>query len=258
MNDRGLRRLTKIIFAMLGRRPDAFGIVLEEGGWISIKELHQALMTEPGLPHITSKALRQFFLLYRPEKFECQEDRIRVKPEWQGPDLTIYRETIPPEVLYVTIRPKAHAYVIAHGLRPTGNKEWIVLSRDREIALRIGRRRDREPVMTEVLASKAYREGIVFRKAGDLLYLVDSLDPRWMNIPPPVHTRERGVRSGKVKADREKTPGIARPSEEIGGFVLRKTPAFYKQTTDRKGKRKRKVHNRGPEWKRERHPSHRA
>ena len=44
MDKQELRRMEKILFAMLGRHPDAFGIVLDEGGWFSIKELHQAVM----------------------------------------------------------------------------------------------------------------------------------------------------------------------------------------------------------------------
>ncbi|NIA08264.1 MAG: hypothetical protein GWP10_00445 [Nitrospiraceae bacterium] len=255
MSDIALKRLTKAIFAMLGRRPDAFGIVLDEGGWISIKELHQALMTEPGFPHITSKALSQFFPLYRPKNFEWQEDRVRVIPKSQSPDLTIYEEIIPSEPLYVTIRPKAHAHVIDHGLRPGGNKRWIVLSTDREMALRIGRRRDRKPIMVKVLASKACEAGVVFRKAGESLYLVDRLDPQWMNIPPLPSTQDRGSKeskSSKVKLDRKKTPDITRPLEQIGSFVLNKTPSYYQIAIDREKKRDRKIHDRGPKWKRNR------
>jgi putative RNA 2'-phosphotransferase len=248
MSDIALKRLTKAVFAMLGRRPDAFGIVLDRGGWISIKELHQVLITEPDLPHISSKALHQFFSLYRPERFEWQEDRVRVRPEWQSPDLTAYEETIPPERLYVTIRPKAHAYVIDHGLRPGGDKRWIVLSADREMALKIGRRRDRNPILVEVLASKACKTGIVFRRAGESLYLVDRLGPQWMNIPPLAPKQERHPkesRSDKTKLDVEKVP----TPEEIGGFVPRKMPSYYKKDLNKREKRYKKGHDRDPKWK---------
>jgi putative RNA 2'-phosphotransferase len=114
--------MEKILFAMLGRHPDAFGIVLDEGGWFSIKELHQAVMKETGFHHITPRDLTQFFSLFRPEKFEWKENFVRVKPELQSPDLTIYKEAIPPELLYVSIRPKAHAHVIARGLQSINNR----------------------------------------------------------------------------------------------------------------------------------------
>ena len=80
MDKQELKRLEKILFAMLGRQPDAFGIVLDEGGWVSIKELHQALMKEAGFSHITPRGLTQFFSLYRPEKFEWQENHVRPCP----------------------------------------------------------------------------------------------------------------------------------------------------------------------------------
>ncbi len=267
MDNRDLKRLVKAIFAMLGQKPDAFGIVLDEGGWISTKELHQALMAEQGFPHITSKALRQFFPLYRPEKFEWQEDRVRVRPEWQSPGLTIYKRIVPPEPLYVTIRPRAHAHVIAHGLRPGGNKRWIVLSTDKEMALRIGRRRDRDPIVAEILVLKACKAGLVFRRAGDLLYLVQELDPQWMNIPPlpSIHEKDkhpRGPKSRNIKPSAEKTPpkGSATPLEQIGGFVLRRTSSHYRGPIDidKERGRDKKIRGHSPKWKKDRHAKKRS
>ncbi|MBE9541131.1 MAG: hypothetical protein IMF01_02335, partial [Proteobacteria bacterium] len=176
MDKRELKRLEKILFAMLGRQPDAFGIIMDEGGWLSIKELHQALMKETGFSHITPRGLTQFFSLYRPEKFEWQENHVRVRPELQSPDLTIYKEATPPELLYVSIRPKAHAHVIAHGLQSSNNKKWIVLSTEKEMALKIGKRRDKDPIIAEIMALKSNKAGVVFRRAGKGLYLVESLD----------------------------------------------------------------------------------
>ncbi|MDL1958367.1 MAG: hypothetical protein LWX01_00540 [Deltaproteobacteria bacterium] len=260
MDKRELRRLEKILFAMLGRRPDAFGMVLDEGGWFSIKELHQAVMKETGFPHITPRGLTQFFSLYRPEKFEWQENHVRVRPELQGPDLTIYKEATPPELLYVTIRPKAHAHVIARGLQSINNKKWIVLFTEKEMALKIGIRRDRDPIIAEVIALKSNKVGVVYRRAGKLLYLVESLDPQWMNIPPlpPVREKDRykESKSSDSKPGGKKIPkGSAPPLEQIGAFVLRNMPSYHTVSSE-PGKRNRnnkKSRNRDPEWKRTRH-----
>ncbi len=249
--------MEKILFAMLGRQPDAFGIVLDKGGWVSIKELHQALMKESGVSHITKRGLTQFFSLYRPEKFEWQENHVRVRPELQGTDLTIYKEATPPELLYVSIRSKAHAHVIARGLQTSSNKKWVVLSTEKEMALRIGMRRDKDPVIAEVMALKSNKAGVVFRKAGKVLYLVEGLDTQWMNIPPlpPVREKDkhREPKSGEAKPVGKKIPkGIAPRLEQIGAFVLSDTPSHIVSSYLDKTNKKKKSRDRDPEWKKAR------
>ncbi|OPL16218.1 MAG: hypothetical protein AVO38_09140 [delta proteobacterium ML8_D] len=260
MDKRTLKRLDKTLFAILGQQPDAFGIVLDKGGWISIKEVHRALNEETGMSHITQRCLIQFFSLYKPEKFECKEKCVRVKPELQRPDLTIYNEARPPELLYVSIRPKAHAHVIARGLQSSNNRTWVVLSTEKDTALKIGRRRDRDPIIAEIKALKSSEAGVVFRKAGKDLYLVEGLDVQWMNIPslPPVRDRDKRKASkfSEEKLDRKKTPEKSAPLlEKIGAFVLRDTPSHVIFSESDKKNRNRKFRDREPEWKKARRSS---
>lgn len=262
MDKRGVKRLEKVLFSILGRQPDVFGLIPDEEGWISIKELYHALISEPGFPRVTPRGLNQFFSLYRPEKFECRNNLVRVKPEYQKPGLIRYNEdALPPECLYVNIRPKAHRHVIANGLRSSADKKWVVLSRSREMALRIGKHRDRDPVIAEVRALKASNAGVVFKKAGDTLYLVEGLDTQWMNIPylPPAPEEKkspdasgpgRESRPGK----RNDSKGRAWPLEEIGGFVVRKIPSSSTKSSEidkKRGKNKRSRSS-DPEWKKAR------
>ncbi|MEA1866514.1 MAG: hypothetical protein U9N19_00195 [Thermodesulfobacteriota bacterium] len=254
MDKRKLKRLEKTLFAMLGRQPDAFGIVLDEGGWISIKEIHPTLMKEAGFPHITLRSLTQFFSLYRPEKFEWQGNHVRVKSELQSPDLTVYEKATPPELLYVSIRPKAHAHVIARGLQPNNNKKWVVLSTKEEVALRIGRLRDRDPVIAEVMALKSNKAGVVFRRAGKVLFLVEGMDPQWMNIPslPPVREKDKHRKpkfGGAGPVGKKTQKGIAPRLEQIGAFVLHDTPSHIVSSEIDKRKKNKKSRNRDPEWK---------
>jgi putative RNA 2'-phosphotransferase len=263
MDKRELKRLEKILFAMLGRQPDTFGLVLNGGGWVSIKELHQALMKETGFSHITHRGLAQFFSLYRPEKFEWQEKHVRVKPELQSPDLTIYKESKPPELLYVSIRPKAHAHVITRGLQTSNKKGWVVLSTEKEVALKIGRRRDKDPVIAEVMALKGSNAGVVFRRAGRVLYLVEGLDPQWMNIPPlpPVGEKDKHKepRSSEARPVGKKIPkDIAPRLDQIGAFVLRDTPSHMVSSGLDKAKKNKKYRDRDPEWKKVRRRRNRA
>nr|HDN01142.1 hypothetical protein [Deltaproteobacteria bacterium] len=254
MDKRALKRLEKILFVMLGRRPDAFGIVLDKGGWLSIKELHRALDEETGMSHITPRGLIQFLSLYKPEKFEYQENYVRVRPESQRPDLTIYNEAKPPELLYVSIRPKAHGHVMAHGLQSSVNKKWIVLSTEKEMALKIGKRRDKHPIIAEISALKSNEAGVVFRRAGKAIYLVEGMDVQWMKIPapPPVKEKDKRKKSklSKARPDSRKIPGGDAPLlEKIGAFVLRDTPSHIISSGLDKKNRKGKFGDRDHAWK---------
>ena len=134
-----------------------------------------------------------------------------------------------------------------HGFQENKDKKWVVLSTTKEMALSIGRRRDRDPIMAEVRALKAYRGGVVFRMAGDLLYLVKSLEPRWMNIPPlpcelekkgPVsaHTPGRMAEFGRKKGLKDEA---SISIGQVGSFILGDMPPDYMELSETVKKRRK-------------------
>jgi putative RNA 2'-phosphotransferase len=90
---------------------------------------------------------------------------------------------------------------------------YLVLSPDREMALRIGRRRDQKPVLLEITAVSAREAGISFYPFGNL-YLADQIPARFIN-GPPVSKEHMKIPERK----REKTPE-RRADFEAGTFVL--------------------------------------
>jgi hypothetical protein len=156
-------------------------------------------------------------------------------------------------MLYVCIRPKAHAHILANGLRPSGTDKWIALSTTKDMALRIGRRRDHAPIMAEVMARKACKTGIIFRRSGDFLYLVDGLGPEYLGLPalPKTKNTERDKTAGPLLIGKQAVAGSSPPLERPGGFILRDRPSTH---PDNHGDRKKRKgsRNRDPEWKQER------
>jgi putative RNA 2'-phosphotransferase len=66
----------------------------------------------------------------------------------------------------------------------------IVLSPARDMALRIGRRRDQKPIMLEVMTGPAQEQGIFFYTFGDL-YLAKEIPVNFISGPPvPEEIRE--------------------------------------------------------------------
>ena len=74
---RQLESLARMLTYILSHRPDEFGLVLSEEGFIPIKHLLQALGAEPGWGFVRRYHLDQLAGLMSPPAFEVVEDRIR-------------------------------------------------------------------------------------------------------------------------------------------------------------------------------------
>ncbi|MBW2164454.1 MAG: hypothetical protein JRF43_08500, partial [Deltaproteobacteria bacterium] len=92
---------------------------------------------------------------------------------------------------------------------------------------------------------------------GKGLYLVESLDPQWTNIPPLPPVREKDkhkeLKPSEAKPGGKKIrKGIAPRLEQIGAFVLRDTPLHIVSSGLDKRNKNKKSRDRDPEWKKAR------
>ncbi len=107
------------------------------------------------------------------------------------------------------MRRRAHPVVMEKGLAAMEGK-YIVLSSDRHMAERIGRRRDQKPVVLEIMAASAQEAGVAFYAFGHL-FLTDQVPSRYIN-GPPVSKKDR-----KIPERKREERG---PDFEAGTFVL--------------------------------------
>ena len=258
MDKKQRNRLEKILFSLLGKAPGSFITILDEEGWLSVKEIHRILASVKDSGPLTPAGIRQFVDLYQPEKFELRNNRIRVRPEYMDPDLLIMEYVSPPDKLYVPVRPKAHSHVLKKGLIPPSNKSWIILTTDNESAMTMGRRRDKEPLIGEVSCAIAENMGVCFFRADGPLYLAERLPMECLNLPPLPEEQEHG----KVSKDRDRRKeGGDTVDEKVkpvqsqvmpGSFFPDAPPSFIKKEGKKRKGRKRK-----PSWKDERHKAKR-
>lgn len=227
MDKRHRKQLGKLIFAILARNPFEYGIVPEEGGWVKLKDLHWALMQTGAFRHISVAGLQQFFELFRPAKMEIKQKYVRALPEFHAPGFLEFPVAMPPDILHLPVRPRAHAHVLSRGVMPAGNTKWIVLWTEEDMAVRTGRRRDRESLIAHVRTTYAMKHGAVFHEAGGCIYLAQWLEPQWLELPPLPETKEKPSekynRNGESEADR---PGLNR-EKMPGSFMPEQLPAWY-------------------------------
>ena len=241
MDRRNRKRLTKLIFAILARNPFEYGLVPDVQGWVKVKDLHWALMQAGEFRSLSVKGLQQFFDLYRPDRMEICGKHVRVLPEFHAPDLLYFPQASPPQVLYMAVRPKAHAHVLKRGMRPAGEMKWILLCPEREQALTLGRRRDSEPLVAVIRTGIALSHGAVFRRAGEILYLTQWIDPAWLELPPLPESMEKSGNGKKnVKSDVKDENESDRSKKMPGSFIPEFPSQWPEWYGEREGKRARR------------------
>jgi len=181
--------LSRMVTYMLGHRPDEFGLLLDEEGFVSTKELLIALREEQGWSFVRESHLDALVREPADTTFEIADKQIRVAPGETHLELGPFPEVNPPVLLYHAARRKAYPAILEHGLKPS-QWPWVPLYMTPEMALRVGSRRDRQPILLTVQAAKASRQGTVFWRPLEIIYLVKDLSPQFFSGPslPPEKT----------------------------------------------------------------------
>jgi len=233
MHRKELARFAKFLWYALAVRPDEFGLVPDPEGFVETKALLQALREEPEWSFLNRGHLAE--LIHSPEgaRFEFQADRLRAKDPMISmvPEATGY----PPRRLFHAVRRRAHPVVLQHGLRPSRGP-WVVMAADAQMALRIGRRRDPDPVILEVRAEEASRKGVRFHATQGILFLAEFVPPEFLAGPPLPSSEKEGIR---------RRPKEALSAEPPGSFFLEPGKGLGRP----KGGRRR---DKGPSWMRRR------
>jgi putative RNA 2'-phosphotransferase len=171
--DRKLVTISKFLAKHLRHAPDALGLTLQPGGWVSVDDLLAA-----------SKSVG--FSITYDELIECVEtndkkrfsfddtgDLIRAN---QGHSVEVdlqLQETQPPDILYHGTVERFLASIMAEGLKK-GKRHHVHLSRDIDTARRVGARRGR-PVVLKVDAAKMHGQGHRFFLSVNGVWLAESV-----------------------------------------------------------------------------------
>jgi putative RNA 2'-phosphotransferase len=199
-----LHRFSKFLTYVLGRRPYEFGLVLDENGFVSAQMLLKAICEEKDWNFIREAHFHQLLLREPEPPIELEGRRIRSVDRSQLPIPSISPD--PPKLLYVCIRRKAHAHVLEKGIWPSAYSQ-VVLSSDRGMALRMGRRHDPKAVLLSVLSNKCKEQGVHFYQAGGVLYTADHIPPKCFSGPALALEREPKGRVTDPFPHHSKTPG---------------------------------------------------
>jgi putative RNA 2'-phosphotransferase len=242
------KTLAKTLTYILYHAPWEYGLFWDSDGTMPWKELYWALQEDPTLRFVRESHLRELKYLGIGMPAFLEGNRLHLQEGFPVPDYPLTNS--PPERLFHACRRNHYPVVLQHGLSAS-SRPFVVLSKDREMALRLGKRRDKDPIVVEVLAGKASTEGTIFREAGPGLYLVESLPLEYL-MCPPVRTEEM-VRTGSKKKEEGK-PAKSEMPLMPGSFLV--APQHFQDSVANQaqppgggGAKKKGI--RGAEWKRD-------
>lgn len=156
----------------LRHEPDRFGLTLDPAGWVDVDDFLTALKIERA-DFDTVVALDD------KQRFAVVGRRVRAN---QGHSVEVelgYRPAPPPPVLYHGTSATALPSIRATGLH-RGQRHHVHLSPDEATAHRVGSRRRGEVAILTVDASGMARDGHVFFRSDNGVWLVDAVPARYL------------------------------------------------------------------------------
>ena len=242
LND--LKKQAKFLTYILGVQPDEFGLVPDKDGFVKIKDLLKAIHEEDGWGAFRQSQFNEIMISLPESSIEILENMIRVKdrknlPKRVAPDNL-------PKLLYTCIRRKALYAVVAKGIFPMG-RNHVILSSDKNMAFKIGRRIDASPALLTVNVDHAMQAGILFLQMGKKLFLARSIPVGCFTSPPlPKETKQAQPKETIKSKERDQTPGSFFPdlSNQMASVDPKKQTRKQRREKDIAWKKSRKERRR--------------
>ncbi len=241
---KSLKHISKFMAYALGQRPDEFGLVPDKSGYFKIKDFLKAIWEEEGFRNIRKSDLDEILLTLPDPPFEIFDQKIRATDRKQLPETIPAHKT--PKLLYTCVRQKAHQFVVEKGIFPLGYTQ-VILSSDSEMAERIGKRFDNQPVLLTVQVAKSIEQGVHFFQFGEKIYMAERIPAGCFTGPALPKEKIINKKQG-VSADKpDITPGSYFPVLTVE--EERKKHEYRKRKKDIAWKKERKRKQKsGEKW----------
>ena len=178
MNESRRVRISKYLAKHLRHEPERLGLELAAGGWVPVDALlaacaaHGFSITRAELDEVVRTSDKARFA------FDETGSRIRANQGHSVPvDLQLEPVT-PPDVLYHGTAERNAEPISRAGLLKM-SRHHVHLSPDAATARTVGARHGR-PLVYEVDAARMHREGYVFYRSENGVWLVDAVPPRFL------------------------------------------------------------------------------
>lgn len=233
MTQQRTKQLAKFLAYVLGRRPDEFGLIPDPDGYVKLRDLFRVMSEEAGWRHVRQAAINEVIGTVPDPPVEIDGDRIRARDRSEMPVPKVAEDL--PKLLYTCVRQKAHPVILEKGVSPLGGLPHVILSSDKEMAGRLGKRFDPEPLFLTVQVAWSVEKGVLFQKFGESLYMARDIPPGAFIAPPLPAEKGPEKKAAPKVPEKPKTPG---------SFILEFTDPEEKKKFRQEKKKKEKKRDR--------------
>lgn len=180
MNEKQLKRVSKLMSLILRHKPETINAELDVNGWLSIDELVNGI-NKKGI-RLDKIGLKKVVELNDKKRFIISPDELLIRAN-QGHSIHVDLELKalePPKILYHGTVEKFLQTIEKEGLSRM-NRQHVHLSADRETAVKVGSRRG-NPIILVVKAEEMHKDGITFYQSENGVWLTDSVGAKYIEF----------------------------------------------------------------------------
>jgi len=169
-------KLSKYMSYLLRHNPE--NLNLDEEGFVDLDELLLKLHEKYD---VDKHFIKEMVNSGNRKRFEIVDNKIRAL---YGHSINVkveLEENRSVEVLYHGTTPESMPKVLRNGLTRMKRK-WVHLSPTKEIAIEVGKRRALNPVVLEINANEARKNGLKFFKATECVFLCKGVPSKYLRI----------------------------------------------------------------------------
>ena len=173
-----LKETSKFIALILRHKPEEIGIALDEHGWANVDELIAGISKRQPF---SMTDLEVIVATDEKGRYSFNEDKTLIRAN-QGHSIPVdveLEKVEPPEFLYHGTGEKYVESIEEKGIIPK-SRLYVHLSSDYDTAVKVGSRHGK-PVVFRVWANKMYRDGFVFFKSVNGVWLTKEVPTQYFN-----------------------------------------------------------------------------
>lgn len=172
-------KLGKEVSFALRHHPERYCLDMDEQGWVDLNQLLDALKDKYG--ELNENDIIDLMKCSDKQRYELKDHRIRA---YYGHsfEVKIKKEIqCPPTILYHGTAQRFIDSIMEKGLQPM-DRQYVHLSIDDKTAWQVGRRHDSHPIILEIHAYEAYKDGLKFYLGNDNVWLSDVIPTKYLYI----------------------------------------------------------------------------
>lgn len=172
--------LSKEISYALRHAPWEYELEMDEGGWVPVHQLLDALHRKEKWKNISEADVILMIEESEKKRHELKNGKIRAFYGHSMPMKILKEERIPPDILYHGTARRFLDSIKQNGLLPQ-NRQYVHLSQDLETAENVGKRHDAKPVILTVDAKAAWSDGVKFYLGNEKVWLADAIPAKYLS-----------------------------------------------------------------------------